>query len=226
MNFFILVLALCFFIFLFVLYFLSHDDFVLLRRDISLDSIFNIAFIMVPVSLFFARFLYAVSNPSGDFFNPLYFLLFPYFPGLSFVGGVLGTGAFLVLIFRIKKMPVGRLLDLFVLSLLACMPIGIVGYFLLSGAHFISFTVLFTIFSYIALFSFFSFFLFPRFLKGRVGEGNMSILFLIAFSLISLLGKIPGRSYIEIENVMLVLTLISSTAFYFKKENLIARLKK
>lgn len=225
MHFFILILLLCFFIFLFSLYFLSHDDFVLLRRDISPDLIFNTAFLMVPVSLIFSRLFYVISNPSGNFLNPLYFLLFPYFPGLSLVGGVLGTGIFLFLFFRFKKMPVGRLLDLFALSFIACMPAGAAGYFLLSGANFMSFTVLFTIISYIVLFLFFSFFLFPRFLKGRVGEGIISTLFLMAFSFIFLVGKISAKSYFDIENVLVVLILISSTSFYFMKEKLLSKFK-
>ncbi len=226
MNFFILILFLCYFIFLFALHFLSRDDFILLRKDVSLDSLFNIAFVMVPLSLLFSRLLFVITNPSGNFLNPLYFLLFPYFPGLSLVGGVLGTSIFLFFAFKFKKMPIERLLDLFALSFLSCMPIGVIGYFLLSGANFNSLQVLFTIFSYIFLFIFFSFFLLPRFLKGRVGEGSMSIIFIIAFSIISIMTKLfAGKFSLGIENIFLVLTLVISVTFFVSKEKLISKIK-
>lgn len=227
MHFFILVLLLCFFIFLFSLYVLSHDDFVLLRRDISTDSLFNISLLVSPLSLISARLLYVVTHPSRNFLNPLYFLLFPYFPGLSLLGGVLGAVLFLFLIFRARKMPAARLLDLFSLSAASFMPIGAIGYFLLSGSNLLSLGVLFTVFSYIFLFLFFVFFLLPRFLKGRVREGNMGTLFLAAYSLISLLGRASGGKFsLGLENILLILLLISSAAFFIRKEKLILKLKK
>ncbi len=227
MHFFILILLLCFIIFLFCLYVVSHDDFVLLRRDISTDSLFNISFLMAPLSLISARLLYVATHPSRNFLNPLYFLLFPYFPGLSLLGGVLGAGLFLFLIFRARKMPASRLLDLFSLSAASFMPIGGIGYFLLSGSNIFSFGVLFTVFSYIFLFLFFAFFLLPRFLKGRVREGNMATLFLTAYSFISLLGKVAdGKFSLGLESIVLILVLISSAAFFIRKEKLILKLRK
>jgi len=227
MQFFIVILLVSFFIFLFFLYFVSHDDFVLIRRDITPDNIFNAAFLLVPVALFSSRLFYAISHPSTNFFNPLYFLLFPYFPGLSLLGGVLGGGLFLYAIFKVRKMPTARLLDLFTLSFLASMPFGVIGYYILASYNFLSFNVIFTIVSYIVLFSIFVFFLFPRFSKGRVEEGNMVILFLIAFSAISILDSVAeGKFSISGEIIILFILLISSTALYVRKTKLILRLVK
>ncbi len=223
MNFFIVVLLVCLFIFLFYLYFVSHDDFVLLRRDISAETLFNISFLMVPASLFSARLLYVILHPSANFFNPLYFILFPYFPGLSLLGGVIGTAVFLFFLFRFRRMPVARLIDLFTLSFLAAFPVGVVGYFVLAGANLMSASVWFTTLSYIFLFLFFSFFLFPRFLKDKA-EGSIGILFLISYSFVSLIQKVLERRFIlEPEIIILALILVSSTAFYVRKEKLISK---
>lgn len=225
MHFFILVLLFCFFVFLFCLYFFAHDDFVLLRRDISLDQLFNIGIVASLVSLLSARLFFAFFHPSSNFLNPLYFLLFPYFPGLSFLGAVLGAALFLLTVFRSKKMPTGRLADLFSLCALVSIQFGAVGYFLLSGASFASFEVLFVMLSYFSLLLFFVLFVYPRFLKGRVEDGNMSILFLIAFSLISILSKIILKNFSPVaETIILILLLIFSTALLIRKEKVIDKL--
>lgn len=225
MQFFILVLLISFFVFIFFLYFVSHDDFVLLRRDITSDNIFNIAFMLSGVALFSARLFYVIFHPSANFLNPLYFLLFPYFPGLSLLGGFTGGGIFLYAILKVKKMPVGRLMDLFTISILSSIPFGLVGYYILAGYNFLSFNVIFTIVSYIILFLVFAFFLFPRYSKGRVEEGNMSILFLVAFSAISLLDSMAERKFsVNPENIILMMLFVSSVALYLKKTKLITKL--
>ncbi|MEX2012911.1 MAG: prolipoprotein diacylglyceryl transferase family protein [Candidatus Levyibacteriota bacterium] len=227
MQFFILILLVSFFIFLFFLYFVSRDDFVLIRRDITSDNIFNVAFLLAAVAILSSRLFYAFSHPNQNFLNPLYFLLFPYFPGLSLVGGVLGGGIFLYVIARVKKMPTARILDLFTLSFLASMPLGVVGYYILAGYNFLSFNVIFTIVSYITLFSIFVFFLLPRFSKGRVEEGNMATLFLVAFSAVSLLDLVvEGKFSISGEVIILFVLLISAASFYIRKTKLISKLVK
>lgn len=125
MQFLILVLLFCFFIFLFALYLLTRDDFVFIRKDVSLEKVFNMAFTTFAASILGARILYVILNPSSNFFNPLVFLLFPYFPGLSLVGGVGGGVLFLVFLCKYQKLPMGRLLDFFSISFLSALPMGI-----------------------------------------------------------------------------------------------------
>jgi len=135
MHLLILVILLCFFIFLFALFVLTRDDFVLIRKDVTLDVVFNISFVAFAVSLTSSRILYVILNPSSDFLNPLVFLLFPYFPGLSLLGAVAGGVLFLVIICKQLKLPIGRLIDYFSISFLSSLPIGIIGYFLLEGEN-------------------------------------------------------------------------------------------
>ncbi len=222
MHFFIIVLAICFFIFLFSLFSLTHDDFVLLRKDISEKNIFDIAFLLIPAALFFSRLFYVFFHPSLNFLNPLYFLLFPYFPGLSLVGGILGGGLSLFLIFSVKKMPVLRLMDLFMMAFISSMPVGVLGYFILSGQKLLSLIFIFEIVSYVFLLFVFIFIAFPKFLKGRVKEGTMSTLFLLFFSASSLIEKIIVKSLsFKTEEIIYSILLIASTVIIVKKENII-----
>ena len=91
MGFFILVLLVCLLLFLGSLYFLASDDLVLLRKDTSLERVFDMALVMTFSSLLSARILYVVLNPGPGFLNPLVFFLFPYFPGLSLTGALIGA---------------------------------------------------------------------------------------------------------------------------------------
>lgn len=105
-------------IFLFTLFVTSKEDFVFLRKNISLKIIFDIAIIVGIVALLFSRVVYAISHPSLSYLNPLVFFIIPYFPGLSAVGLVLGGLTALYIITVRQKLPVGKLYDVFSLSFL------------------------------------------------------------------------------------------------------------
>jgi phosphatidylglycerol:prolipoprotein diacylglycerol transferase len=118
MIFFITNLFICFFIFLFCLYLLARDDFILLRKSITLEQIFNYAFISALIALLSGRIMYVFFHPSLQYLNPLIFLIFIYFPGISVVGAIIGVIIFLFFISRKKKVPRGRIYDVFSLSFL------------------------------------------------------------------------------------------------------------
>src|ERR1035437_1315616 len=99
MQFFILVLLICFFVFLYCVHVLANDDFIFLRRDVTMDKIFNIIFLGALVSIFFSRFFYGLSA-KNILSYPFTFLLIPYFPGLSLLGGVVGAGAYLLFLMK------------------------------------------------------------------------------------------------------------------------------
>lgn len=104
-------------VFLYWVFVLAKDDFILLRKNVTLEQLFNIAFIGFFVGITFARGFYVAEHLSSRYLDPLVLFLFPYFPGLSVAGGV--TGAFLFTLFRAsrKKIPFGRILDIFSISL-------------------------------------------------------------------------------------------------------------
>lgn len=106
-------------IFLFTLFVLSKDDFVLLRKNVSTQTIFDIAFFVGLIGLLCARLVYALSHPSVAYFNPFVFFIIPYFPGLSVVGLLLGGSVTLYLFAMRQKLPLGKLFDMFALSFLS-----------------------------------------------------------------------------------------------------------
>jgi len=109
----------CTIVFLFTLFILSKDDFVLMRRNVSQRLLFDIACVSGVVGLFFARLVYVAMNPSIAYFNPLVFFIIPYFPGISTAGFLFGM-CLSVYIFAVrKKLPIGKVFDIVALSLVA-----------------------------------------------------------------------------------------------------------
>lgn len=227
MQFFIFVLLICFFIFLYCVYVLSSDDFIFLRKDVTMEKLFNIIFLGSLISLFFARVFYGLSHGGNIFSNPLVFLLFPYFPGLSLLGGVVGAGTVFLFLKTRKNnpLPLGRISDFFSIAFLISFPIGFLGYFLFSNESFSTIKSVSQGIVYMILFLVFLKFFHPRLLSGKFKEGTISYLFLIFFSLVSLfsnaLPKINVLSYItNFENIIFVSLFILSTAMLIRQEKL------
>lgn len=219
MNIFFLVLIFCFFVFLYVIYYLSHDDFVILRNDINMEKIFNLAFIFSFVSLFSSRFFYVLFNPAPVFYNILGFLLFPYFPGLSLSGGIIGGFLFLVLYLKLRKFPFGRLLDFFSMGFLIASPFGLIGYFLLSFSKY-SLNHLFSIILIFALVFLFVKFILPISLSEKLKDGSLAYIFLVSFSgVFFLINMILNRGLvISKENIMILLISLVSIVPLIKQE--------
>lgn len=101
---------------LFIIYLLSRDDYSLLRKNISLDSVFNLAFLVLFGSLFFSRVFFILFHWKPIYENPLVFLLISSYSGLSFPGSIVGGMIILSALSLKKKLPTGRLFDIFSLS--------------------------------------------------------------------------------------------------------------
>lgn len=110
-------------IFLFTTYLLSREDFVLLRKNVTVEHVFDIVFLSGMVGLLSARLLFVLLHFKPGYLNPLIFFLVPYFPGLSLVGGVLGVCLFIILYTKQKRLPTARLLDILSLSFLASLSV-------------------------------------------------------------------------------------------------------
>jgi len=230
MQFLIFVLLTCFFIFLFSLYLLSRDDFVFIRKDVTTEKVFNIAFVMFFVAIFSSRILYVILNPSSNFLNPLVFFLFPYYPGLSLVGGVAGGALFLLVLSKRKRLLFGRLLDFFSVSFLSAFPFGLLGYFLLSGENIFSPRSIVLLLTQVIMFIFFLKLLLPRILSGRFKNGTVGFLFLIFFAVVFLVDNALGRAGdilgLGLEDLILILMLYTSVVFLFRQEKLLTKVRK
>lgn len=187
MQLFFLVLILCFVLFLFRLYHLASDDYVLIKKNISLEDVFNSAFICSAFALFFARFFYVIFHFSPNFLNPLVFLIFPYFPGLSLVGGILGGGISLLIYAGRMKFPIKRVFDFFTVALLFGIPPGLIGYILLSSSfthgQLVRLGLLFVFFVITTIY------IYPKANSLELKDGSLSMLFIIFYTLVSLLAN-------------------------------------
>ncbi len=99
----------------FILYLLSKHDFVLLRKNISLAQIFDLAFMTVPFAFIFGRILFVFDYSQFSLFHLIKFFHFFRFPGISFLGSYLGGVLALYFLFR-KKKALSRTYDIFTLS--------------------------------------------------------------------------------------------------------------
>lgn len=231
MQFFIVVLLICLFVFLYCVYLLSQDDFIFLRKDVTMEKLFNIVFLGSLSSLFFARLFYGLFEAKSVLSNPFVFLLFPYFPGLSIIGSVLGIVVFFGILKRWKKdLPLGRMSDFFSIAFLVTLPIGIVGYFMFSEAGFTIQRALGLSIAYIVLFILFLRFLLPQLLKDKIKEGTIALLFLISFSLVNLISnafpKINIQDFFKnFENLILLAAFIGSLVLLIKQEDLLSKIR-
>lgn len=230
MGFFFIILLIGFVLFLFRLYHVAKDDVVLVKKNIALEKVFDAAFIAGIVSLLFARIFYAIFNPDPAFLQPLVFLVFPYFPGLSLLGGVIGGIIFLYYYGKQNNFPIGRVFDFFTVAFTFVLPFGLIGYFLLSGDYSIGGAVRLVLFSLIALAA--NLYLHPKASSLEIKDGSISILFLIFYAITMLLTSAidrPGLSnfilhkenfvYLFILAVGIILILKQETKGKIKKKN-------
>lgn len=181
----LLFILFCLFIALFMMHVLANDDFVLLRRYVSMTNLFDIAFMAFFIGLFFARVLYVIFHFSSGFLNPLVFFLFPYFPGLSLSGGIVGVVVFLFFYSNFLKLPKERIYDIFSVSFFSTLPVGL---FILMAIGKKTFTVLLAE-GILIIVSFVLFLIIIRLFHkgGSMKDGSISYLSLGIFSLISFL---------------------------------------
>ena len=114
----LIILVVSLFSFLFVLHYHVRDDFLILRKNVSLEDIFNIAFTSSILVFFSSRLLYIFENPSPVYLNPLVFLAVFYYPGFSLTGGIVGGALFIIWYVKRKKFPGKRILDFFSIAAL------------------------------------------------------------------------------------------------------------
>lgn len=224
MQFFIIFLLLGFLVFLFTLYMTGREDIVFIRKNITTEILFDNAFLAVIVGMLSARLVHALLSLNPEYLNPLIFLLFPYFPGLSLSGGVFGAALFLTVILRYKKMPVGRVLDYFALSLLSALPVGYVGKLFLTRRINVFENVYLPV-VYLILFLFFLKIIYPRVIRNELKSGSLGMFFLFTFSFISLLITILNPEnkfffFVGTEDIIAFFFFVGSLLMLIKQEML------
>jgi len=217
----ILIILSCFFIFLYILYYISRDDFVIIRKDVLMGKIFSLAFLSALIALFFARFFFVLIHPDPKLFNPLGFLALPYFPGLSLIGGIAAGELFIFLYATYRKLPVGKIMDLFTLAFMGVMPLGYAVNFLIHLGKVSLFSNIFLIISVLMLLLFTKI-IYPFSNKGEIKDGSLTLIFSAIFSflyfLTNLFLNIKTFSFLSVENVLILVVLFSSLILLVNQE--------
>jgi len=221
MQFLIIILILCLIIFLFGLHVLAKEDLVFVRKNITLEILFNLAFFAFGIGLFSSRLIYVLLHPSPGFLNPLVFFLFPYFPGLSLIGGVGGAVVF-VLLYKRRKFPTDRIFDFFAMAFLGALPFGFFGVQMLLGMSDLFVGVVMPIIFFLTLF-FFVKVLLPLNSRGEIRDGSLGFLFLLIFSFTLFLARIVHEKndlqvLIQIDTLLLLVLFITSLIVLIMKE--------
>lgn len=217
----VLVLLFCFLIFLYIVYYLAKDDFVLVRKDIPLTKVFNTAFLGGIIALLFARLIFVTSYPTPTLLNPLGFFAFYYYQGLSLVGAIAGVEVFTYLFCQYKRIPAGKIFDIFCLALIGVLPVGIIGNFLLHFGKPDIFTIIFFVCSLILL-PVFGKFIYPFSVRGEIKDGSLGFIFVSVFSFLYFLTKLflnlSNFSFLNPENILLLVLLFSSLILLLNQE--------
>jgi|SRR5581483_3019290 len=207
------------FAYLFCLFVLSKEDFVLFRKNISLERVFNLALLSSLVGLLFARIFYVVFNFAHGFLNPLVFFLFPYFPGLSIPAGVLAGALFVILFTNKSKLPTQRLFDFLSLSFLASFLIRLLISMVISKLFV---TYIFLILLFVVIFSLLIYF----FIRAKLLDASIGYLSLITFSVFYYIIQLTRHSAFLSEDILLLGIFLFSLYTIFKQEKLWMKIKK
>jgi prolipoprotein diacylglyceryltransferase len=218
----ILVLIPAGLIFLYSLWRLVKDDYVFIRKGISLEQSFDIAFITLWISLFFSRLFDTLFHYQS---NKNIFLQFFSLNegGFSLVGAIIGGVIALFIIGKYKRIPLGRVSDFFTLSALFAFPVGYLGSALFVERAQLLYTFLNAVL-FLLLLIFFVQFLKPKLMSRTLKEGTLSIMFLIFFSIITLLSTLLSslqnlQGYIlNPATITTIVLLIFSVVLYFREE--------
>lgn len=161
---FIGVIVSCIFIASFCLFRLGSDDIVLIRKGISLEELFNLAFFCGFIGL-----LVGVLAKSFIF---------------SILAGIIAITFFA----RRKRFPIGRIADIFSVTVLCAVPVSFFAFAFFQ--HTDKFLYLFSAIFSLFLFLFFLIILFPKTLRGDLKDGSLTFLFLVNVLLLAFLQSV------------------------------------
>lgn len=229
MFFYTFFLILGFIGFLFTLFEVSKDDTLFIRKNVSLDNLFTLAFFCVGVGLLFARLFYVSFHFSLLYVNPLAFLLVWYYPGLSFPGGLLAAAIFLLLYARRRKMPLGHTFDFFGIALLCAMPFGYVANMFIEPFH--PFKHIFLPLVVALLYGIGVGVLLPRSHRHELKPGTLGTSSILVISFVTFLTSIlnsinAGKFSVSLTDIVSLVTFLIAFIFFIKQEYIFSKVKK
>ena len=227
MEFFVEILIVCLTLFLYWVFILGKDDFILLRKNVTLEHLFNLTFLTLIIGLIFARIFYVFENLSPRFLQPLVLFLFPYFPGLSLSGAIIGSISFIAFRTQRRRVPFGRIFDIFSVAFSFVYPIGYVLVSLVSliltKKFYYQFPIGFIAFALLFIFSFW------LFAKNRYQDGSIGFISLCLFSLINMALYVFPKNFtptFSVEAALFTIMAIGFFGLFLTNEKLLRRGKK
>jgi hypothetical protein len=149
------------------------------------------------------------------------FLAIPYFPGLSLVGGMLGAEIFIFLYGSFRKLPIGKVLDLFTLSFMTTLPLGLIINFIINLGKVSFLSNLVFVFS-IFILLLFAKIIYPFSNKGEIKDGSLGLIFGAIFSflyfMVKLFLNLKGFSFLSLDNILILALLFSSLILLVNQE--------
>lgn len=215
-------------LFLFFLFSFIKEDFIFFRRNISIEKIFNIAFLTLFISFLVSRLFFVIFHFSPIYLNPLVFLAFPYFPGFSLVSGLLGGIVFLLFLRNIEKLPIVRTIDFFIVSVTGALGVIKTTEFILEAflTKKILPGLLLESISYLLLL----FFAFKLLKKEMLKEGTFSGIFFILVSLVYIFESFSKNhwkfSFKDGEIYIYILLILFSIIYLLMREKVIGGKRK
>ncbi len=186
------------------------------------EDVFDMFFISLLGSIFFARLVYVLSSFDKFKFDLLKFILINGYPGLSLFGALFGGILVLFLYVFRKKVAFLDIADYFVSPILLALGIGKIGSFLSGEESVIALveSILFFVFTYV------SYIVVRAIRRGKFSSGTAFYFFLFTFSLTNLLLdnlKMNHLYFFRFSlNFAVSLVLFIATAayfiYYFRKE--------
>jgi hypothetical protein len=217
----LLVLIPALLVFLFLLYKLTGDDHIFIRKNISIEQMFDTGFNTLWVSLLVSRIYFFLfdANFSGNYF----IAFFTKWGGFSFAAAIASAILFLYLVGKYKKIPLGRLFDFFTLSLLFALPVGYLSIALLRWQQKMMIPYMLCTLVYLIAAIVFRKFLYPKLLNRSLKEGTMGIYFFLLFPLVSFATTFVnfGKSsfiLFTVTNVMYISIFLAGIVLLIKQE--------
>lgn len=217
-----------FLVFLFTFYVLAKDDFVYLRKNITLEQLFDTIFLGLPITLLLSRILFVAFHPSWAYINPFVFFIVPYFPGLFVGGGMLGAGIFLYVFTRDKKIPSMRLADELSLAFLAASSV----YFLMTGLiegighHMIAIASgVLCVLYLVGYFLVRSLFAKERWLDGAVAAFVLVMHSLFSLLYVTIMVVLTRKFMLTPDNIFYIALLLVSIGFFIERRGILKRSK-
>jgi hypothetical protein len=165
---------------------MTREDYGLMRRNISMEQLYNVAFVVLLCSLFFARLVFILFNFHLFYLNPVVFLALPYFSGLSLLGGVFGLFIGLGIVCYQKKYPWRKFFDFFSIAFACGLPVAAFGTnFLHSKSFFLPLAITLIFYVLMGILGIGVFY--RRILVSKITDGVTTQIFLISISVAYLL---------------------------------------